>query len=42
MSLSGGYDEYALIAELYDHVVPYRDRPDITFFVEAEIGRAHV
>jgi len=35
MSLSGGYDEYALIAELYDHVVPYRDRPDITFFVEA-------
>jgi SAM-dependent methyltransferase len=35
MSVAGGYDEYAFVAELYDHVVPYRDRPDVAFFVEA-------
>jgi len=35
MSLAGEYDEYAFIADLYDHVVPYRDRPDVQFFVEA-------
>ncbi len=28
-------DEYAAIAELYDHIVPYRDRADVSFFVEA-------
>jgi len=28
-------DEYALIADLYDYVVPYRTRADIDFFVEA-------
>ena len=34
------YDEYAPIAELYDHIVPYRDRPDVNFFVEsAAAGR---
>jgi SAM-dependent methyltransferase len=35
MTQSGTYDEYRLIAELYDHVVPYRERPDVGFFVEA-------
>ena len=35
MTQAGGYEEYAFIADLYDHVVPYRDRPDVTFFVEA-------
>src|SRR3989304_7846922 len=35
MTLAGGYEEYAFIADLYDHVAPYRDRPDIAFFVEA-------
>lgn len=35
MSGSSGYEEYAFIADLYDHVVPYRDRPDVGFFVEA-------
>jgi SAM-dependent methyltransferase len=35
MSLAGGYDEYTFIADLYDHVGPYRNRPDVTFFVEA-------
>jgi len=35
MDPAGGYDEYAFIAELYDHVVPYRTRQDIDFFVEA-------
>ncbi|SRR6266508_1188277 len=34
MIVGDGYDEYAFIAELYDHVVPYRDRADIAFFVE--------
>jgi SAM-dependent methyltransferase len=28
-------DEYAVIADLYDYVVPYRARQDIDFFVEA-------
>ena len=35
MTQSGSYDEYLSIAELYDYVVPYRDRPDAAFFVEA-------
>jgi SAM-dependent methyltransferase len=35
MSAAGGYEEYAFVADLYDHVVLYRDRPDIRFFVEA-------
>ncbi len=34
MESSGGYEEYAFIADLYDHVVPYRSRPDVGFFVE--------
>ncbi len=28
---------YARIAELYDHIVPYKDRGDVGFFVEAAI-----
>jgi len=28
-------DDYAAIAELYDHVGIYRDRPDVSFFVDA-------
>jgi hypothetical protein len=41
MSLAGGYDQYAFVAAFYDHVVPYRSRPDVTFFVDAamESGR---
>lgn len=35
MTQSGSYDEYLSIAELYDYVVPYRNRPDAAFFVEA-------
>ena len=27
------HDEYAVTADLYDHVVPYRDRDDVNFFV---------
>jgi SAM-dependent methyltransferase len=30
-----GHDEYEQIAELYDYVVPYRNRPDLDFWVEA-------
>jgi SAM-dependent methyltransferase len=35
-----GYQEYAFIADLYDYVTPYRDRPDIGFYIHAakEIG----
>jgi len=35
MDHTGGYDQYAVTADLYDHIVPYRDRPDVSFFVEA-------
>jgi SAM-dependent methyltransferase len=35
MDSAGGYEEYAFVADLYDWVVPYRDRPDIPFFVDA-------
>ena len=35
MSLAGGYDQHAFVAAFYDHVVPYRSRPDVTFFVDA-------
>ena len=40
MSQSGGYEDYAFIAEYYDHVIPYRNRADISFYVEAakEVG----
>ena len=30
-----GYDEYGFIADLYDHVGLYRDRPDVRFYVDA-------
>src|SRR2546422_9590575 len=35
MSVGSGYDEYAFVADLYDHVALYRDRADVSFFVEA-------
>ncbi|OQY30913.1 MAG: hypothetical protein B6243_09390 [Anaerolineaceae bacterium 4572_5.2] len=35
MKSSDGYTEYAFVAELYDHVVPYRERQDVAFYVEA-------
>jgi len=31
---AGGYAEYGFTAEFYDHVVPYRERQDVVFFVE--------
>ncbi|MFQ5612416.1 MAG: class I SAM-dependent methyltransferase [Anaerolineae bacterium] len=34
MDRAGGYDQYEFVAEFYDHVVPYRDRQDVAFFVE--------
>jgi len=34
MDSLGGYDENPYIAELYDSVVPYRERQDVNFFVE--------
>src|SRR5437016_4667816 len=35
MNHAGGYEEYAFVADLYDHVVPYRERQDVAFFVAA-------
>ncbi len=34
MTDSSGYTEYAHTAEFYDHVLPYRQRQDVEFFVE--------
>jgi SAM-dependent methyltransferase len=33
--MSNVYEEYEFVADLYDHVGLYRDRPDVRFFVEA-------
>jgi SAM-dependent methyltransferase len=35
MAKCGGYDSSPITAEVYDHVVPYRERKDIDFFVDA-------
>ncbi len=35
MDSAGGYEGYAFVADLYDWVIPYRERPDISFFVDA-------
>lgn len=35
MSIAGGYDEYAFVADFYDYVVPYRNRQDVAFFVNS-------
>lgn len=37
MCNAGGYDEYEFVAEFYDHLTAYRDRPDVSFFVEAAV-----
>ncbi len=34
MADCGGYDSTPFIAEVYDHVVPYKARTDVNFFVE--------
>jgi SAM-dependent methyltransferase len=33
MDPSGGYNASSFLAELYDYVIPYRDRHDVNFFV---------
>ena len=38
MESTGNADEYATIADLYDSVALYRDRPDVDFFVDAARG----
>src|SRR5258706_344219 len=35
MSSSSGYEDLPFVAEFYDYVVPYRERGDVNFFVEA-------
>lgn len=32
---TGGYQDNPFVARLYDQVVPYRDRPDVEFFVDS-------
>lgn len=34
---TGGYQSDPLVAQLYDQVIPYRDRPDVRLFVEAAV-----
>lgn len=38
MTLGSGYDEYAFVADLYDHVGPYRSRPDVAFFLNEAVS----
>ncbi len=33
----GGYQSNPFVARIYDQVIPYRDRPDVGFFVEAAV-----
>lgn len=35
MDPTGGYVEYGFVADFYDLVPPYRDRPDVAFFVDS-------
>ncbi|MCU0486023.1 MAG: class I SAM-dependent methyltransferase [Anaerolineales bacterium] len=35
MNSTSGYDSYAFVADLYDHVIPYQERPDVNFYVQA-------
>lgn len=37
MSKAGGYADDAFIADFYDHVIPYRNRADIDFYVEMAV-----
>jgi len=38
MSLdTGGYQSNPFVAQIYDQVIPYRDRPDVKLFVDAAI-----
>jgi len=34
MNIAENYDEYAIASGYYDHVVPYRERQDVAFWVE--------
>ena len=34
---TGGYQSNPFVAQIYDQVIPYRDRPDVDFFVNAAI-----
>jgi len=38
MPLDSGYDSYAFVADLYDHVGPYRSRPDVAFFLNEAVN----
>jgi len=35
---SGGYQSNPFVARLYDQVIPYRERPDVEFFVEEAVA----
>ncbi len=37
MDRTGGYIDFEFVAEFYDFVVPYQNRPDIQFFVDAAV-----
>ena len=37
MADAGGYEREAFVAEFYDRIPAYRDRPDVPFYVEAAV-----
>lgn len=37
MDRAGGYTDYEFVAEYYDHVVPYRERTDVDFWVQEAV-----
>jgi SAM-dependent methyltransferase len=34
---TGGYQSHPFVARLYDQVIPYRERPDVEFFIQAAL-----
>ncbi|MBU1948683.1 MAG: class I SAM-dependent methyltransferase [Candidatus Eisenbacteria bacterium] len=34
MDPTGGYDEYSFVSEFYDYVDPYKERPDVAFYID--------
>ncbi len=34
MTRNGGYQSDPFVAEIYDHIPPYRNRPDVDFYLE--------
>ena len=35
---TGGYQDHPFVAQIYDQVIPYRERPDVGFFVQEAVA----